>query len=171
MVSVHHLGAAEKNGNNSQKDPRKKVRWVLSLPSLPHLFFFPFAHFFMQSFNYWLYILSTYSLSGPDIFIFLVTTELSTDFQISWEILYQSFYKLDFPSSPRWLVGTVRRIEAGRLWGFCSMLCPLCTGFSDSFSVTEILGGGESRYKVGGFSICKGLLLYLTERLALVFVF
>lgn len=76
---------------------------------------------------------------------------------------------LDSPSSPRWLVATVGTMEAGRLWGFCSMLHPLCMGFSNSFSPKRILRGEKSRYK-WSFGICSRLFLYLTEGLALGFV-
>lgn len=57
-------------------------------PALLHplIFCFCFAHSFIQLFNYFMYILSTYCLSVTDICIFLVTAALSTHFQISLEI-------------------------------------------------------------------------------------
>lgn len=76
---------------------------------------------------------------------------------------------LDSPSSLSWLMATVGTMEAGRLWGFCSMLRPLCMGFSNSFSPKRILRGKTSRYK-WSFGICSRLFLYLTEGLALGFV-
>lgn len=54
VVSMHHPGASGKNGNNSKKDPRRKVKVSVVCTQPSHLLcFFPFARSFMHSFNYY----------------------------------------------------------------------------------------------------------------------
>ena len=59
--------------------------------------------------------------------------------------------------------------EAGRLWGFWSMLCPLWAALIFFFFKTNPIGGKKKFKYKWDFSTCRRLLLQMAEGPALVF--
>lgn len=170
-IILEQLG---KTKTTVKKSPGRKAGeshlWSTALPLL--FCFFSFAYLFIQPFNYLVYILSTYRLSGTDICIFLVTAGLSTHLQISWKIPRDPFPNplkatlfpvLDLlPLRPQVVHQDSRNSWSWKALGFLFSAQPSACGFPDSFSPRGTLRGDKSRFK-WGFSICGRSLLDLTE--------
>lgn len=167
------LEQLEKTETTPKKVPGREEGEYDLYPALlhPHLFcFFPLAHSFIQLFNYLMYILSTYCLSGTDICIFLITGGLSIYFQISREspspkpLKATVFPLLDpLPFQPQAAHQNSRNSWSWKALAFLFSAQPSAWGLPwFFFSKEDPKGEKISRFK-WGFSPCGKIIMDTTE--------